>query len=630
MENNKIDSNYIIGIVLLFLMYGAYVFFMPDTPIEEAPVAEAQPAKMQSSQQNPLPANAALQDSAQLSQQFGDFASAATGDEQAIKIENDVAIYTFNTKGGSIESVVLKNYKTYDNFVDGEEKPLELIDGTTNQTKLLLNTTKGEIDLKSVYYQTTATSSTVSNADSTTINFTLQLSDNQSINQTYVVYKDRYYVDYNIDLKNINGLLSNQDVTFSWKDDLQKLENDLNENRKAAQINFYEADGDFDDLGANSVSSESELVEEQISWFSYKQKYFVSGFVSKNSPMSNAQFTIETPELDSSVVKSVMGKVNLNFSDLTTGKGNFRYYFGPNEYDTVSEVAEGFNQNVYLGYDIIKPVNKYLFVPLFNWFESFISNYGLLIILVVLVIKLSLTPLIYKSYSSSAKMRVMAPEINAIKERVGDDQMKVQQETMNLYKQVGVSPLSGCVPMLLQMPILMSVFFLFPNMIMFRQQSFLWAEDLSTYDAPIQWASSIPLIGNHLSLFVVLMTISSLAFTYYNNQITPDQAGPVDMKKISYIFPLVFFFVLNSFPAALSFYYLMSNLVTIGQQLIVRKFIDEDKIRKVLDDNRKNFQTKPKKTNKFTEYMQKQLNAQEEANRKKANELASKKNKSRK
>ncbi|MFB0945933.1 MAG: membrane protein insertase YidC, partial [Spirosomataceae bacterium] len=246
------------------------------------------------------------------------------------------------------------------------------------------------------------------------------------------------------------------------------------------------------------------------------------------------------------------------------------------------------------------------------------------IILVVLVIKNSLTPQIYKSYSSSAKMRVKAPEINANKERVGDDAAKVQQETMNLYKQVGVSPLSGCIPMLLQMPILMSVFFLFPNMIMFRQESFLWAKDLSTYDAPIQWATSLPVIGDHLSLFVVLMTVSSLAFTYYNNQITPDQAGPIDMKKISYVFPLVFFFVLNSFPAALSFYYLMSNLVTIAQQLIVRKFIDEDKIRKVLDENKKNYQTKPKKKNKFTEYMQKQLNAQEEANRKKATELGKK------
>jgi YidC/Oxa1 family membrane protein insertase len=217
-------------------------------------------------------------------------------------------------------------------------------------------------------------------------------------------------------------------------------------------------------------------------------------------------------------------------------------------------------------------------------------------------------------------MRVLGPEINAIKERVGDDAMKVQQETMKLYQQVGVSPLSGCVPLLLQMPILMSVFFLFPNMTMFRQKGFLWASDLSTYDAPISWSYNLPIIGNHISLFVVLMTISSLAFTYYNNQVTPDQPGPIDMKKMSYFFPIIFFFVLNSFPAALSFYYLVSNVVTIGQQLAVRKFIDEDKILAILEKNRKNFQSKPQKKNKFGDFLQKQLQASEEM-KKKSEEL---------
>jgi len=623
MENNKIDSNYIIGIVLLFVMYGAYVFFMPDMPVEE-PIVEQKTENLKTETTTAAQPVTSTPDSAQLSQQYGTFASSVSGEEKLIKIENDVATYTFNTKGGAIESVILKDYTTYDNFINKQKVPLEIIDKNNSETQLLINTPNGQVDLKSLYFATDASSTTVSKNDSTIVRFKIQLAGNQSVTQTYTIYKDRYFVDYNIGLNNLQSLLTNQQVAFSWKDDLKRLENDLNENRKAAQINFYDEEGDFDDLGMNSVSSEAESVEEKIKWFSFKQKYFVSGFISKNSPMEKAKFTIDTPEEDSSIVKSVVGSVSLNYGDLSSGNGNFRYYFGPNEYKIVDAVAEGFNQNVYLGYDIIKPVNKYLFVPLFDWFESFISNYGLLIILVVLVIKFSLTPLIYKSYSSSAKMRVMAPEINAIKERVGDDQVKVQQETMNLYKQVGVSPLSGCIPMLLQMPILMSVFFLFPNMIMFRQESFLWAKDLSTYDAPIQWATSLPIIGDHLSLFVVLMTVSSLAFTYYNNQITPDQAGPIDMKKISYVFPLVFFFVLNSFPAALSFYYLMSNLVTIGQQLIVRKFIDEDKIRKVLDENKKNYQTKPKKKNKFTEYMQKQLNAQEEANRKKATELGKK------
>jgi YidC/Oxa1 family membrane protein insertase len=202
----------------------------------------------------------------------------------------------------------------------------------------------------------------------------------------------------------------------------------------------------------------------------------------------------------------------------------------------------------------------------------------------------------------------------------------MQQEQMKLYQQVGVNPLSGCVPMLLQMPILMSVFFLFPNMIMFRQKNFLWANDLSTYDYPISWATNLPVVGSHISLFVVLMTVSSLAFTYYNNQITPDQPGPIDMKKMSYVFPIVFFFVLNSFPAALSFYYLVSNVVTIIQQQIVRRFVDEDKIRTILDNNKIKFQANPQaaKKGKFAQFMENQVKLAEE-NRKLQNDEKKKK-----
>jgi YidC/Oxa1 family membrane protein insertase len=334
-----------------------------------------------------------------------------------------------------------------------------------------------------------------------------------------------------------------------------------------------------------------------------------------------------TPENDQNVVKSVEVDANMSISDLKTGKGNFRFYFGPNDYDLVKVVADGFHRNVYLGYDFVKPINRFVFVPLFKLAESIISNYGLLIILVVIVLKTLLTPLIYKSYISSAKMRIMAPELAILKEKVGDDQVKMQQEQMKLYQQVGVNPLSGCVPMLLQMPILMSVFFLFPNMIMFRQKNFLWANDLSTYDYPISWATNLPVVGSHISLFVVLMTISSLAFTYYNNQITPDQPGPIDMKKMSYVFPVVFFFVLNSFPAALSFYYLVSNVVTIIQQQIVRRFVDEDKIRKILDNNKIKFQANPQaaKKGKFAQFMENQVKLAEENRKVQSDEKKKKK-----
>jgi YidC/Oxa1 family membrane protein insertase len=233
----------------------------------------------------------------------------------------------------------------------------------------------------------------------------------------------------------------------------------------------------------------------------------------------------------------------------------------------------------------------------------------------VLIIKLVLTPLTYKSYVSMAKMKLLQPELNAIKERVGDDAGKMQQEQMKLYGQVGVSPMSGCIPVLATMPILMSVFFLFPNLIEIRQQPFLWANDLSTFDSVLTLPFKIPFYGSHISVFTLLMTLSSLAYGYYNNQITPAQTGqPFDMRMMAYVTPVIFMFVMNSFPAALSFYYMISNIITVAQQLIIRKFVNNDKLQAVLDENRKKIAASggPKKS-KFSEYLQKSLSAAEEA-----------------
>lgn len=604
----NIDRNQIIGFLLLIGMYGAYVYFFPPTPPE--PVQPKATSAVVSSAKSKVPT---VVDTAQLAKTFGTFATVATGTEQPVIIENEDIQVRFSTRGGTIEEVVLKKYKTHDDYTEGKDSPLKLIDAGNSDMEMIIQTTQGPVDLKKLYYQTSAKSTQLAGDRKTVITFEASLNESQKVQQIYTIQGKGYQVDYQVAFQGLDPILKGKTIQFNWTDRLKKLENDLQENRKSAQINYYTTEEEFEDIGDNSVSNDSDQPEGALSWFSFKQKYFVTGFVSRGKSLSKGQFSLETPEADSTVVKSVKAQVQL---DLSENKADYSFYFGPNDYRLVSEVAEGFHRNVYLGYDLVKPINRFVFVPIFEWFDKFISNYGLLIIVVVLAIKLALTPLIYKSYVSAAKMRILAPEINAIREKVGDDQVKVQQETMKLYQEVGVSPLSGCVPMLLQMPILMSVFFLFPNMIMFRQQPFLWASDLSTYDAPIAWATSIPLIGNHISLFVVLMTISSLAFTYYNNQITPAQPGPIDMKKISYIFPLVFFFVLNSFPAALSFYYLVSNLVTIAQQLIVRRFVDEDKIKEVLAANKVKFQNKPKKTSKFTEYLQKQLQATEEAKKK--------------
>ncbi|MDH5599615.1 MAG: membrane protein insertase YidC, partial [Cyclobacteriaceae bacterium] len=315
---------------------------------------------------------------------------------------------------------------------------------------------------------------------------------------------------------------------------------------------------------------------------------------------------------DSTSVKyaNIYGK--LPVKSLAEGKGNFTLYFGPNDYHILSDVTEGFRKNLYLGWPPVVYVNRFILIPLFDLLNNFLGNYGLIIIIMVVIIKLALSPLSYKSYVSMAKMKVLKPEIDKIKEEVGDDMTKVQQEQMKLYQQVGVNPLSGCIPIVLQMPILFAMFYFFPQSIELRQQSFLWANDLSTYDSIATLPFSIPGYGSHVSLFVLLMTLSTILFTWSNNQVSSVQ-GP--MKTFSYLMPVILMFVLNSFPAALSFYYFVSNMLTFGQQALIRKFVDEDKIKAILEENR--HKNKNKKKSKFQARLEEAMKGSAEAKNKK-------------
>ncbi|WP_317128522.1 membrane protein insertase YidC [Hymenobacter radiodurans] len=274
------------------------------------------------------------------------------------------------------------------------------------------------------------------------------------------------------------------------------------------------------------------------------------------------------------------------------GKGQFRYYFGPNSFQILKEVAPGFDRNVYLGWGIFRWMNRFIVIPVFHFLEQFISSYGIIIALLVLLIKLVTWPLTYKTYVSQARMKVLKPELDEIKEKYGDDQAKVQSETMKLYTSMGVSPLSGCVPTLLTLPLVFAMFNFFPNSIELRQEAFLWAKDLSSYDVFAKLPFEIPYYGSHISMFTLLMTASTLLMTWQSNQLNTAMQGP--MKFYSYLMPLIFLFVLNSFAAGLTWYYFVSNVITFGQQALTRRFVDETKLRAQLEANKvKNKDKKP-------------------------------------
>jgi YidC/Oxa1 family membrane protein insertase len=285
-------------------------------------------------------------------------------------------------------------------------------------------------------------------------------------------------------------------------------------------------------------------------------------------------------------------------------KGQFTFYFGPNDYQELNQVTQGFSKNIPLGWPVVRWINQLLIIPVFAFLEKYISSYGIIIILLVILIKCLLLPLSYKSYLAMAKMRVLKPALDALKAKHGEDMQKIQMEQMSFYREMGINPLSGCIPVLLQMPILLAMFNFFPNAIALRQQAFLWASDLSTYDAIIHLPFSIPAYGSHVSLFTLLMTASTMLYTWSNDQLAPAQ-GP--MKFMTYMMPITFMFILNSFPAGLSFYYFVSNLVTFGQQSLIKRFVDEEKIKRKLEENKA--KSKEKKKSRFQLHLEEVMKA---------------------
>ncbi len=619
------DRNQVIGLVLIGALLIAYaVFFKPpepepepvDLPNTELPVQgeQAQPETSQPATESQPNVTEIPQKSsnADFEEQYGVFASGAVGEANQFVIENAKAKFTFSTQGGRVIGAELKDYLTYD------QKPLILFDEASSNQSLTIGTTKGNIDLSSLYYTTNARARTIQVGDTTEITFTLTTSDNNSIEHIYRVPGDGYQLDYELRINGLRNNIIGDFAALSWSNSLRRFEKNLDDSRNKSTITYHTlVDDDTDEVKALSKDPEQDQVLEEITWASFNQKFFNAGIIADRA-FSGGQFNTDLPLNDSTIVKNGTMNLSIPMADLYAG-GKFSYYFGPNQFKALKKIAPSYEDNVYMGYKMVSWVNKLIIVELFAFLEKFIGNYGVIIIIMVFLIKLALFPLSRKSYLSMAKMKAMKPELDALKEKMGGDAQKMQQEQMKLYREVGVNPLAGCIPMVLQMPILFAMFFFFPNSIELRQQSFLWATDLSTYDVLIQLPITIPFYGSHVSGFTLLMTISSILYAWSNNQVSTVQ-GP--MKTIGYVMPVIFMFVLNSYSSGLSFYYFLSNIITFGQQALIRKFVDDDSIRAKLEANRKN--NVGKKKSKFAQRIEDAMKASQEAQKQK---LAEKKKK---
>ncbi len=602
------DRNQAIGLLLSGLLLVVYFqFFAPEpTP----PVAEEQkteqvneaPPQQQSSREteDATEESDSLQQ-AQNRQKYGAFASVAQGEAKAVRIENEDVVLSINTHGGAVESVELKH------FNDGDGKPLILLDQESSQFHLLASSQQGEIDLYNLYYTAGSSEVTVGEGDTTQLVLTAKLDGGGQIRQVYSIPGNGYKIGYRLEVENASGALTSGNLRLIWNNQLRPLEQNIPESRRRSSMNYFTAAGDFEKLSSlMGDDAEDETITEPLKWIAMKQRFFSSAVIADQA-FDQAKLEVDSPEeTDSSLVKSMAMSITMDMADLSNGTLGYSYYFGPNDQQVMTKVAPDFEENIDFGWPVVKWISKYPISYMFHWLEQFIGNYGVIIIILVLVIKTLLFPLSYKSYLSMAKIKVLKPELDEIKAKHGDDMAKAQQDQMQLYQKVGVNPLSGCVPVVLQMPILLAMFNYFPNAIELRQEPFLWADDLSTYDSVLNLPFTIPFYGDHVSLFVLLMTASTILYTWSNNQASTVQ-GP--MKNMQYFLPVIFMFVLNSFPAALSFYYFVSNIVTFGQQAIIRKFVDDDKIRNILEENKK--RNKDKKKSKFQQRLEEAMKAKE-------------------
>lgn len=594
------DKNQYIGLILMFGLLAVYfVFFSPDPqPIVEEPNQEEVSITTDSVVVSQSIQEVTNEERSKLdSLKYGIFSFAASQPEQEEVIETEELLVTFTNQGGRIKKVVLKNHNDY------LGNPMVLVNPEKSSTFLQVEHLGKTIILNDLSFQ-----SSISKAnDATTIVYELS-NGNFNLTQTYSIPNSGFQIGYDIKSTGLASMIDPKDVGLIWNHGITRAENNLEDARYNSNIRYLTQSGDFDELSQRSNDFEEETIQNPIKWISFKQKFFTVGLIA-NSAFKSAYVTTIADFGDESIVKNGSMQLTIPYTEFLNGF-SYQYYFGPNNYAVLKSVTDDFEENLDMGWGPLPLVNKYLIIPIFHFLQGLTRNYGLIILVIVVFIRLLLSPLTYKSHISMAKMRVMKPELDEIKEKHDGDMQKAQKEQMQLYQKVGINPLSGCIPIALQMPILFSLFFFFPNAVELRQQSFLWAHDLSTYDSIVTLPFEIPFYGDHVSLFTLLMTVSTILITVSNSQMTSIQ-GP--MKTLQYVMPIMFLFVLNSYASGLTYYYFLSNMLTFGQTVLFRKFIDEGKIKAALEENRKN--SGNKKKSKFQTRLEEAMKASEEAQR---------------
>ncbi len=533
---------------------------------------------------------------------YGEFAPAATGKDEYTVMENDLVRLTFANKGGSIYKAELKKYKAYRDSVHY----LCLFEGDESELSFTLVTSMNRIlHTKNLYFEPLPIRTTEDGSQQ--LSMRLAVSEKSYIEYIYTLPANDYMLDASIQAVGMQDILA-QNMTsmeMHWYQRIRQQEKGRKFEERYATLQYMFKGNDIENLSESK--NDEETVNNKLQWIAYKDQFFSTVIIPDDS-FSSAEMMSRMMPKTSDYIKEYDTKTVVGFDPLGGKSTDMRIYMGPNHYHTLKAYDDGVDKDnrlhlqelVPLGWKIVSWINKILVIPMFDLFTSWGLHIGVVILLMTIVIKLIIFPFTFTSYRSSAKMRVLKPQIDAINEKYPAEKIQErQQATMALYSKAGVSPMAGCLPMLFQFPVLMAMFWFFPTAIELRGQSLFWADDLSTYDAIVSWNTHIPLIsntfGNHISLFCLLMTITNILYTYLNMQTQSGGSEMKMMKWMMYLMPIFFMFVFNDYAAGLSYYYFISLLITIIQTYIFRWSIDDEKLLRQMEAKQAKNAKNPKK-----------------------------------
>ena len=563
---------------------------------------------------------------------MGEYLTAAQEAEpEEFTVENEVMTVRFSTRGGQITGVTLKDYTKY--APRGQRDQLiELMDPASARFDMSFYVKNGLNNVKVNTMDYVFRAEPVETAgDARRVTMRLAVAENAWLEYEYLIYNKQaperdYLVDFNVRLVNMAPQMANQtSIGIDWSNvSYQNEKGFQNENMYTTLAYRFPGESSIEELGM-SDGAKSKSVSTAVNWVAFKQQFFSSVFIAPQN-VSSANMAFDTAAPGSELLKSFSVQMAVPYSAQVEGY-DFAFYFGPNKYAILKKVTDNNGADLHmerlipLGWGIFGWVNRWCVIPVFDFLRNYIGSFGIIILILVILVKLVISPLTYKSYVSMAKMRLIKPQVDELNKKYPkkEDAMKKQQATMELYKKAGINPMGGCIPMLIQLPILIAMFRFFPASIELREQPFLWADDLSSYDSIVNLPFSIPFYGDHVSLFALLMAVSLFGYSYFNYQQTassqPQMAGMKFMMV--YMMPIMMLLWFNSYSSGLCYYYLLSNLFTIGQTLVIRRIVDDEKIHAVMQANaaRKSKGKKSKFQQRYEELMR-QHEAQQRAKRK--------------